>query len=217
MRRLLPIATLVVYAVVTNAQDADPLAVTLPSGKVVHFQTDEQKARYEAALQKRTISPVAAPPANAESSKLHSPETTGTNATADEKPVSARVNASAPAFTADYYTATPAGWEGKKITLSVAYFSMSGGGSENADGLQRLTAQTYNTTPGIAGSQSFGGHITVLATPGAAAKLLQQCGTRYQYQASGWLKTTLIKGEFRPLEDKDSAKASKQFAVYVGD
>ena len=31
------------------AQDADPLAVTLPTGKVVHFQSAEQKAKYEAA------------------------------------------------------------------------------------------------------------------------------------------------------------------------
>ena len=37
---------------VAAAQD-DPLAATLPSGKVVHFQTQEQKAQYEASLAKK--------------------------------------------------------------------------------------------------------------------------------------------------------------------
>lgn len=217
MRRVLPLIVLIGLATLANAQNADPLAVTLPSGKVIHFQSDEQKARYEAALQKRAISPaaVSAVPST-ETAKPHSTDA-GSTATTNEQSVSAKVNASAPAFTADYYTAMPDGWAGRKITLSVAYFSTSGDESEKVDGLQRLTAQTYNTTPGLAGSQSFGGHITVFATPEAAAKLLQQCGTRYQYQASGWLKTTLIKGEFRPMEAKGAAKAQKEFAVYVAD
>lgn len=217
MRSLVPLAVLTILAAAAHAQNVDPLTVTLPSGKTIHFQNDEQKARYDAAVQKRVTSPTAAPTPGATPLKPHLPDIRPTDK-ADGTTPAARVNISAPAFTADYYSVTPAGWVGRNITLSVAYFSSTGDGPNKKDGLQRLTAQTYNSAPGSVGGQSFGGEITVVAAPEAAAKLIVQCGTRYQYQSYGWLKTTLIKGEFRQLDTRGKdANDLKHFGLYVGD
>ncbi len=180
-----------------QAQDpVSDLTVTLPTGKVVHFQTLEQKEKFEAAQaaraqQIRTQAAAAQPTAE--------PFTLGHTAL-DEKPTAnGKVNPTAPTFTADYYMFAPESWAGKQVTLSVAFVHPLEDAQPRPDGLVQMESLTYNDMTGALGGQSSGGYLTVLAKPEVASRLVQQCGTKYQYNG-GRIKTTIIKGELRHFD-----------------
>ena len=188
------------------AQEDDPLAVTLPNGKVVRFETEEQKAKFVAA---RARAAAATPtPAVVASSGAPAMVSNGMGHTAaDVLPVmNGKVNVNAPTFTADYYLFAPETWEGKSITLSVAYIRRQE--SSRADGLVELRAHTYGTLQAT-GEQRQGGSMMIVATPAAAQRISALAGTGYQY--GGWgTKTTLFKGTF-----KKSEVGGKGYFLYV--
>ena len=196
------------------AQDVvSDLTVTLPSGKVVHFQTEEQKEKFEAA---RAAQAARVQQAQAKAAEEHPPQPFELGHTAlDEKPTAnGKVNVNAPTFTADYYMIAPETWAGKQVTLSVAYVRPEPGAARS-DGLQPLWAETYNTMGGIYNGTRFGGSIIILAKPEIAARLMQQCGTSSQYM---WdrLKTTLIKGELKKAGAVASTATSmREYGFFV--
>ena len=179
---------------VLDAQTEDPLALTLPSGKTVHFQSEDQKSAFLAARERAAAGGAA--PAAASAQPQSTPSSLGTTAL-DEKPaMGGKVNVNAPTFTADYYLFAPETWVGKQITLSVADLHPIET-APRSDGMLMFQANTYGSFPGWVG-QRHGGYMTVLATPAAAARISMLAGTRVQYNASG-VKMTLIKGQFTEL------------------
>ena len=193
MRYALILAVLA-FPAVLHAQAEDPLAVTLPSGRTVHFQSEDQKSAFLAA--KARAAAGGAAPAAASAQPQPTPAKLGTTAL-DEKPtMGGRVNVNAPTFTADYYLFASETWVGKQITLSVADLQPVET-TPRADGMLMFQADTYGSYQAWAG-QRQGGYLTVLATPAAAARISLLAGTRLQYNASG-VKTTLIKGQFVKL------------------
>ena len=190
-----------------SAQDVDPLAVTLSNGKVVHFPSAEQKAKFEAAQQRKlqavSATPTPQPIHHAQlGSALDAPSQSGTGV----------VNTSAPPFTANYYMVAPATWVGKSITLAVAYVT-PGNDAARADGLVQLTANTWNSSVRVGGDQDAGGRIVILATPPEATRIMQQCGTALQWIGFGRIKVTLIKGQMTALADQSNAT---QYGLMVG-
>ena len=215
--KLVGFALLALVASAAYAQQpSDPLAVALPTGKVVHFPTAEQKAKYLAALAARQPAlPASAPAVLAPVPAGTKPAGLGHTAL-DEKPSgSGKVNINAPPFTAEYYMMAPDTWTGKKVILSIA--SLTPSGETTKDGLQQLRALTENTKMSAVLGQEYGGYITILAKPEVAQKLLLLCGTSTQYLGSGIDRTTMIKGEFRAVEHVDpyTSSGSKTYAVFV--
>ena len=207
MRRALIFALLALPAVL-HAQTADPLAVTLPSGKTVHFQSEDQKSAFLAARERAAGGTA---PAAASAQPQPTPTSLGTTAL-DEKPViGGKVNVNAPTFSADYYLFAPETWVGKQITLSVADLRPVET-APRSDGMLMFQANTYGSYPGWIG-QRHGGYMTVLATPAAAARISMLAGTRVQYNASG-VKMTLIKGQFTELAGGTS-KGTKYGLVVI--
>ena len=205
MKKFLTVFASVLWAIHGFAQESDPLSVTLPSGRVVHFETEDQKAKFVAARERvaaATPAP-AAPPAS-----VPAVASTGMGHTAaDAVPaMSGRVNVSAPTFTADYYLLAPDTWVEKPVTVSAAYVRREN--SSRADGLVELRANTYGTLQGN-GEQREGGHLMIVATPAAAERISTLAGTHYQYNGYG-LRTTLFKGTF-----KKSSVGEKGYYVYV--
>jgi hypothetical protein len=192
------------------AQAPDPLTVTLPSGKVVHFESAEQKAKFEAA---RTTAASKAQPTAAPTSK---PSDLGHSAL-DEKPRASGggINTSAPAFTADYYMADPKSWEGKKVTLSVAYVIPGNPAAEEerTDGMSQMTALTSNNDPSAAGTQDFGGTMIILAPPDVARRLVEQCGTRLRFDSHG-VRATMIRGQIEKLA---AGAKEKEYGFFVNE
>ena len=185
--------------VALHGQDADPLAVTLPSGRVVHFQTEEQKARFQAA-QARVHTAAVTAQTEAEQ-KSEKPFTLGKTAAEHSAPLGGTVNVTAPTFTADYYLGTaPETWVGKSLVLSVAYLRpLDEGGTPTArkDGMRELYAVTWGNI--AAGSdQNSGGGLVVLAPPEVATRLVQSCGTQLTW-LGGRYRTFLVKGELSVL------------------
>ncbi len=201
MKPLLISLAAVLFALPSLAQDADSLAVTLPSGRVVHFETEEQKAKFLAGRERAAMTPPApaATPGASPSRVAHlTPEAT--------PQMNGKVNVNAPTFTADYYLFAPETWDGKQVTVSVAYLQREN--ATRSDKLVEFTAITYGTLQ-VAGEQHFGGEMTVLATPEAASRISSLAGTRYQY--NGWgTKTVLFKGTF-----KKSPSGKKGYYLYV--
>lgn len=197
-----------------SAQDAvSDLTVTLPSGKTVHFQTEEQKEKFEAA---RAIQAAKLQQAQAKAAEEHPPKPFELGHTAlDEKPtMNGKVNPNAPTFTAEYYMLAPESWAGKQITLSVASLRPYQG-SARPDGDQVLLAETYNQMNSEYFGARFGGSILVMAKPEIATKLMMQCGTGNQYLYDR-LKTTLIKGELRKLSSPATMGTSmRQYGFFV--
>ena len=196
MKRILFVLSLLVCLSAACAQDADPLAVTLPNGKIVHFPNAEQKAKFEAAQQRKlqmaAATPTPPPIHHAQlGSALDAPAQSGTGL----------VNTSAPPFTANYYVIAPATWVGKSITLAVAYVTADNEGAR-ADGLVQLTANTWNNSVVYGGDQSPGGNLVILATPAEAVRIMQQCGTTMQWMGYARLKVTMIKGQMTALADQ---------------
>ena len=192
MQRALIFAVLA-FPAVLHAQTEDPLAVTLPSGKTVHFQSEDQKSAFLAARAR------AAAGGNAPAASVTPPSTPASLGTTalDEKPaMSGKVNVNAPTFTADYYLLAPETWVGKQITLSVADLRPVET-APRADGMLMFQANTYGSHRGWV-EQRHGGYMTVLATPDAATRIAVLAGTRVQYNAAG-VKLTLIKGQFAEL------------------
>ncbi len=183
-----------------HAQDSvSDLTVTLPTGKVVHFQTPEQKEKFEAARAAqiaRTQQEQAKPQPTAAPTAM--PSSLGHTALDDQPAASGKVNPTAPTFTADYYMAAPDTWVGKQITLSVAYLHIYTR-KEREDGLKEVMAFTYNNSQGGANNQLSGGNIAILAKPDVMFRLMQLCGTHWQYNGA-LLKTTLIRGEIRKAD-----------------
>ena len=181
-----------------HAQDSvSDLTVTLPTGKVVHFQTQEQKEKFEAARAAQLARTQQAKPQPAAAPAV-TPNDLG-HTSLDEKPtLSGKVNPTAPTFTADYYMAAPDTWVGKPITLSVAYFQMYTQ-KEREDGLKEVEASTFNNSQGGANIQLSGGEMAILAKPDVMFRLMQLCGTHYQYNGA-LVKTTLIRGEIRKVD-----------------
>lgn len=183
-----------------RAQDTDPLSVTLPSGRVVHFQTEEQKARFQTAQARVHTAAVTAQSESAQ--KSEKPFTFGH--TAADHPAQTgggTVNVNAPTFSADYYLgAAPETWVGKSLVLSVAYLRPAGemGFSETGkDGMRQLYASTWGNI--AAGSdQNSGGGMMILAPPEVATRLLQSCGTQLTWMG-GRYRTFLVKGELGVL------------------
>ncbi len=204
MKPFLIFFAVALFAIPVPAQEDDPLAVTLPSGKVVHFETEEQKAKFLAARARMAApAPVAASPtatpatASADIARTTAEATPQTNG---------KINVNAPTFTADYYLFAPQTWEGKQVTVSVAYIRREN--STRPDGLVELDANTYGTLQAT-GEQHHGGHLMIVATPAAAERISSLAGTRFQ--TGGWgTKTTLFKGTF-----KKSDVGSKGYYLYV--
>ncbi len=196
-----------------RAQDADDLSVTLPNGKVLHFQTEEQKERFEAAREAQATKLQQAAAQAIEQTPAPRKELGHT--ALDEVPATGgKVNLAAPTFTADYYMAAPESWVGRPITLSVALVRPIDE-KPRADGLRELEALTYNNDVKGFGSQNAGGYIMIMAKPDVAFDLIQRCGTRYQYNWNR-LKTTLIKGELRKFSKIDSSSmGSKTYGFFV--
>ena len=205
MKKFLTVFASLLWAIHGFAQESDPLSATLPSGRVVHFETEDQKAKFVAARERvaaATPIPAAAPvgiPAAASLGMGHT--------AADVIPaMGGKVNVSAPTFTADYYLFAPETWVEKPITVSAAYVRREN--SSRTDGLVELRANTYGTFQGN-GEQREGGHLMIVATPAAAERISTLAGARYQYNGFG-LKTTLFKGTF-----KKSSVGEKGYYVYV--
>ena len=196
------------------AQDAvSDLTVTLPSGKTVHFQSEDQKEKFEAA---RAIQTAKVQQAQAKDAEDHPPKPFELGHTAlDEKPqMNGKVNPNAPTFTAEYYMIAPESWAGKQVTLSVAYLRPYTGAGRS-DGNQFLLAETYNQMNGEYYNGRFGGSILVMAKPEVASRLMVQCGTRHQYVYDR-LKTTLIRGELKKLDSPSPVGTSVgQYGFFV--
>ena len=185
-----------------QAQSDDPLAVTLPSGKVLHFQTEEQKTKYLAAKERlATGSPAPAPAA-----VRPTPAPMGSAAMDEQPAMSGKVNVNAPTFTADYYMLAPETWEGKQVTLSVAYLKPKEAGTRT-DGMRELRAATWGVYQNRYHHHRSGGDFTILATPAAAERISLLAGTDLEYDGTG-VKLTLIKGKFAAIKDA-SAGATK--------
>ncbi len=204
MKPLLISFAAVLFALPALAQEDDSLTATLPSGKVVHFETEEQKAKFLAARERMAMTPPA--PAVASATPGASPKG-ATHLTPEATPqMNGKVNVNAPTFTADYYLFAPETWDGKQVTVSVAYLQREN--ATRSDGLVAFTAVTYGTLQ-MSGEQHFGGEMTVLATTEAASRISSLAGTRYQY--NGWgTKTVLFKGTF-----KKSQGGKKGYYLYV--
>ena len=190
------------------AQDADPLAVTLPNGKVVHFQSAEQKAKFEAASQRKVLAAPA--PSTPTPTPVHHAQL-GSSMDAPANGGTGIVNPSAPPFTASYYMMAPATWVGKKMTLAVAYVHERTDAAR-PDGMVELTASTWNSSVTSGGDQDSGGNMVIVATPKGATRLMQQCGASMQYLGWGRYKVTMIKGEMTELVSKGD-KARYGFVV----
>lgn len=194
VKTLLSALLLCVSVTMANGQETDPLAAVLPNGKVVHFQTPEQKAKFEAARQRQAVTtatpqPAAtAPPATKFTNSMDAPSGHGV------------VNSAAPPFTASYYLLDPESWVGKKITLAVAYVKANDE-QVRPDGRVQMIAATWNSSATTAGDQDSGGSIIVLAKPKVASQLVQQCGNTMQYLGWGHYKVTMIHGEIGKLEN----------------
>ncbi len=220
------LACLLALIPAASALRADDLTVTLPNGRSFTFQTEEQRAKFLAALDRRApaTATAPAPPAVATTPPPAVVRATASQAASangglghtalDDKPrAGGLVNVNAPTFTADYYLTAPETWVGKHITLSVAYVQTQDA-ITRSDGMKQITAMTCGPTR--AGSeQSFGGSISVIAPPAGVMRLAQQCGTTTQYNA--WVvRTFLIKGEFAVLPSgKESAPGRKLYCVIV--
>ena len=205
MNKFLLILVGTLCALPLHAQEDDSLAVTLPSGRVVHFETEEQKAKFVAARARVA----AATPIAATSTGAPAMVSNGMGHTAaDVVPaMNGKVNVNAPTFTADYYQFAPETWVDKSVTLSVAYIQRRN--TTRADGLVELQANTYGTLQAT-GEQHHGGYLTIVATQAAAERISTLAGTRYQYNNGGNTKTTLFKGTF-----KKSEVGSKGYYLYV--
>ena len=79
MRKTLVLFIASCLVLTAAAQNTDPLSYTLPNGRVVHFETADQKAKFLAA-QNRAVTPAAAPVANTNPS-----ESVPSGATVDKK------------------------------------------------------------------------------------------------------------------------------------
>ena len=214
MKTLFLFIVLCAVSLAARAQDADPLAVTLPNGKIVHFQSPEQKEKFEAAQRrKEQMSAVAA--ATATPAPTATRATLGSALDAPASSTSGIVNTSAPPFTASYYLLAPATWVGKKVTLAVAYVDVRNE-ADRADGLVQMSASTWNSSATVGGDQDHGGWITILATPAAASRIVQQCGTSLQYSNGYRVKVTMIHGEISVMETvKGENRGSKKYGFRV--
>lgn len=190
------------------AQD-DPLAATLPNGRVIHFETAEQKEKFEAARSAQAAR--AADEARTQAQRASADQPAAAAATPGTLPSAPLpgtppVNTSAPAFTADYYgLPKSAAWAGRKVTLAVAYVRQH---SEDGATPVKFTAYTWNGRPGAAGRHMEGGWVTLVATESAARKLVVQCGTQFRYTAAG-MTITMVHGVVQPLE------GGKDCGVYI--
>ena len=210
MRFLILAMAVVLPALPAAAQTEDPLAYTLPSGKVVHFQSAEQKDAFVASRERmhhaaaQAASPTPVPAASPSAGLGHT--------ALDDKPAaSGKVNVNAPTFTAHYYMFAPETWVGKKVTLSVGYLQMRNE-APRADGMRRFEASTYGVTQ-FSGSQDFGGSLTILAAPAAADRIVTLCGTTIQYNGNG-MKMSLLHGEFQVL-NADTTTGRKTYGLIV--
>ena len=210
MKKLLLLCAFCAVPSLLQAQEADPLAVTLPNGKIVHFDSPERKAQFEAARQRKAL-PAAAPAAEAAASSAPR-ATLGSSLDAPANGGTGIVNTAAPAFTANYYLLAPATWVGKSVTLAVAYVTPRNETSRS-DGLVQMSAMTWNNSPRSGGDQDPGGRLTILATPPEASRIMQQCGTNLQWTGYGRVKVTLIKGKMSVLADNAN---SNQYGLMVG-
>ncbi len=195
---------------------ADDLSVTLPNGKVVTFQSAEQKAKFEAALNRRSTSTNPVVGQEAQPQKT-TPAPMGHTALDEQPTAVASVNIKVPQLTADYYLANPETWLGKRVALSVAYVE-STSQPNTGSGLQSLLAYTYNVRPGSVDHHPMaGGKIIVLVKPEHAEQLTTLCGSKLRLQ-DDFVKTTLIHGEFRALENSGNASADPgvpNYGLYV--
>ena len=213
----LVLAVVILLPLAATAQVTESLEVTLPTGKIVHFQTAEQKQKYEAARaaaaargQQATKSDQAAA---SDSNKLPPLSSLGHTALDEQPRKNGIVNVMAPTFTAQYYMAAPETWVGKQVTLSVAYLTARNEGPR-ADGMRQLQAATWGIQPGVV-DQNPGGSLTILATPDAALKLLNLCGSQLQFNSSG-VKLSLIRGEFSVLvQSNGSSSSAKEYGLTV--
>ena len=192
-----------------HAQADDPLAVTLPSGKVLHFQTEEQKAKYLAA--KERLASGSPAPAPATEAVRPTPAPMGSAAMNEQPAMSGKVNVNAPTFTADYYMLAPETWEGKQITLSVAYLKPKDA-EARADGMRELRAATWGVYQNRYHHHRSGGDLTILATPAAAERISMLAGSTLEYDGTG-VKLTLIKGKFTQI--KDGSKGTAKYGLIV--
>lgn len=210
MRLSLILAPFLFATACLRAQDADPLSYTLPNGKVLHFETAEQRAKFltagERAAQGTFQQPV--PAASPRPSPAAFPAGASTPTETYAGPGVG--NPGAPMLTADYYTLRPETWLGKQITLSVAYVHPANSEPRD-DGLVQLEAHTYGIVGGASGPRS-GGWIMILAKPAAAQRVSSVCGTTYQYTAAGG-KMSIIKGEMTVL--KTSSNSHKEYGLFV--
>lgn len=213
-RLLLPLAfCLLLSSGRCPAQGDDPLSLTLPNGRVLHFETPEQKEKFESARAARLSAATPAPtlktadhPAVA-SLTSPAPAPAAAFPAATPLPGTPMVNTSAPAFTGDYYGLPKSGaWVGRKVTLAVAYVRQ-----RSADGEVpvRFSAYTWNGRPGAASEHMEGGWVTLVATESAARKLVVQAGTQFRYTVSG-MTITMLHGVVQPLTGQD-----KGFGVYI--
>ena len=79
--------------------------------------------------------------------------------------------------TANFYLAQPEKWLDKEISVNVAWLELSDSTALN-NGYKELQAETF-------AAARFGGYLTVLATPDAAAHIVQICGTQRALNSRG--------------------------------
>ncbi len=193
------------------------LTYTMPSGKVLTFQTSESKEKFLAGLERmRTapanpaLVPVAIPGGP---TKPVAPGSPGAGQSRSGIP-----NLSSPIFTADYYLgADPESWVGKNVTLSVCYLRPMAGAPLVA-GLRPLMATTANKLTGKTAELSSGGRLMILTTQEQAQRLLALCGTRSDAYTNDPApeRMTLIHGEFgKPASEPTSATAQRKYCLYV--
>ncbi len=193
---LLPVTLCLLLSIGRCPAQDDPLSLTLPNGRVLHFESEEQKQKFEAARIAATPTPTVTSTAAVSTPSVALPPLPGTPP----------VNTSAPTFTGDYYGLPKSGaWVGRKITLAVAYVRQK---SEDGATPVKFSACTWNGRPGAASEHVEGGKVTLIASESAARKLVVQCGTQFRYTAAG-MTITMLHSVVQPLE------GGKDYGVFV--
>ena len=197
---LLPVTLCLLLSISRCPAQDDSLSLTLPNGRVLHFESEEQKQKFEAGRAAQAARLAATP------TPTVAPATPEPSLVLPPLPGTPPVNTSAPTFTSDYYGLPKSGaWNGRKVTLAVAYVRQQ---SEDGSTPVKFTARTWNGRPGAAGSHMEGGYVTLVATEGAARKLVVQCGTDFRYTAAG-MTITMLHGVVQPLE------GGKGYGIFV--
>jgi hypothetical protein len=101
--------------------------------------------------------------------------------------------------TADFYLANPDAWLDKDVAVNVAWIDIKDSTALD-NGYKTMQAETFS-------AGHFGGYVRILATPEAAARLVQTCGT--QRKTSFRVVAHMIHGVFAKDGDHYALKVDK--------